>query len=185
MTRPDIPPHLSHLPTVGGLAVPYITGQRPRDGAYIFGTVYRARQLECLVLRLCGICGRPLAETMVFLVRSHEVAAIPDLETFEVRIIARTAEPAVHPECADYAVTACPMLAGSMTHYRSHPVPLGANAEHAPDTAARLGHAAERWYAVTTSDYRVEIAWERRLPFAIINTIGELPAPLAHKKESK
>ena len=185
MTHPDIPPHLAHLPAVGGLAVPYITGQRPQDSAYIFGAVYRARQLECLALRLCGICGRPLAETMVFLVRSHEVVAIPDLETFEMRIIARTAEPAVHSECADYAVAACPMLAGSMSHYRSSPVPIGANAEHAPDTAARLGHEAEQWYAVTASDYRVEIDWERRLPFAVVNEPGQLPAPLARKKESR
>jgi hypothetical protein len=185
MTRPVIPPHLAHLPAVGGLAVPYITGQRPHDGAYIFGSIYRARQLECLALRLCGICGRPLADTMVFLVRSHEVLTVPDLETFEVRVISRTAEPAVHSECADYAAAACPMLAGSMSHYRSSPVLLEAGAEHTPDTAARLGHEAEQWYAVSASGYRVEIDWERRLPYAVVNELGQPPVPLVRKVGSK
>lgn len=185
MTRPDIPAHLAHLPTVGGLAVPYITGQHPHDGTYLFGTVYRARQVECLVLRLCGVCGRALGDTVVFLVRSHEVVAVPDLETFQMRIIARSAEPAVHPECRDYSARACPMLAGNMGRYRTSPPPLGEGIEHTPDTEARLGHEAESWYAVTASEYGVEIDWERRLPFAVVNELGQLPMPLTQKDASQ
>lgn len=185
MTRPDIPAHLAHLPAVGGLAVPYITGQRPLDGTYLFGTVYRARQVECLVLRLCGVCGRPLGDTVVLLVRSSEVVAVPDLETFQLRIIARTAEPAVHPECRDYSARACPMLAGSMSRYRTSPPPLGDGIEHAPDIEARLGHEAETWYVITASGYTVEIDQERRLPFAVVNELGELPVSLIQKDASQ
>lgn len=34
-------------------------------------------------------------------------------------------------------------------------------------------------------DHRVEIDWERSLPFAVVNELGQPPAPLARKKEPR
>lgn len=45
---PTIPLSLQHLPTVGGLVVPWIT-PRTADGRYIFGSVDRDRMGHALI----------------------------------------------------------------------------------------------------------------------------------------
>ncbi|WP_304455938.1 hypothetical protein [Nocardiopsis sp. YSL2] len=62
-------------------------------------------------------------------------------------------EPGMHPECAAYAIKACPMLAGSMDHYRKRPVDMSArtcpdpDCGHgflpSPDSAVRAGRPAD------------------------------------------
>ncbi|MBE1467464.1 hypothetical protein H4W33_006476 [Kibdelosporangium phytohabitans] len=59
VTVPPIPLSLQHLPTVGGLVVPWIT-PRTADGRYLFGSVDHDRMGRALVDRWCGVCGRPL-----------------------------------------------------------------------------------------------------------------------------
>ncbi|MEU0509286.1 hypothetical protein [Amycolatopsis sp. NPDC006125] len=59
VTVPPIPWSVQHLPTVGGLVMPWIT-PRTADGRYLFGSVDRDRVGRALVNRWCGVCGRPL-----------------------------------------------------------------------------------------------------------------------------
>jgi hypothetical protein len=60
---PPIPVRLAHRPTLGGLAVPYVT-PRTVDGRHLFGDVDPHRQWQCLTQRRCGVCGLPLAQQL-------------------------------------------------------------------------------------------------------------------------
>ena len=151
-SAPAIPLSLAHRPVLAGLVVPYITARRPSDGAWRFGAIDSDRQHECLHHRLCQVCGHPMREVMVFLVRfGVDGIILPDWVAAEV------AEPALHPHCLAYTVAACPMLGGSMTHYRSTPVQMGEGVLHAPDSGARLGAPAEHWFEVWVDSYKVAV----------------------------
>jgi hypothetical protein len=142
---PVVPLWLNHLPTVGGLVVPWVTARTP-DGRHLFGAVDQARMIQALTARLCGVCGRSLIDRastpMVILARLSDV------------VDACTAEPALHPQCAHYTITACPMVGGRMAHYRATPVGA-ARAIDTPVDSARLGAPAEPWFSVWVRDYRV------------------------------
>jgi hypothetical protein len=179
-TGVEIPDHLKHRPTLGGMVVPYITGRRPEDRAWVFGAIDARRQQRCLVSRWCQICGKPIeTPPYVFLVRPHEVLVLPDFDTFALRTVARTAEPALHPACVPYSVQACPMLSGRKQHYRSTPAPVGKYAVHGHDVDARLGYPAEEWLMVEATSYRVELAGGQGLMYAMVNQFGPAPKPLA------
>jgi hypothetical protein len=141
---PPIPVRLAHRPTLGGLAVPYVT-PRTDDGRHLFGGVDPHRQWQCLTQRRCGVCGLPLGEDfgqrLILLMRLSDLPA------------RRTSEAALDPVCAAYTEAACPMVAGQLRHYRSTPMRLGAGMAPAADEAARLGAPAEPWFAVWLTGY--------------------------------
>lgn len=177
-TEFEIPEHLRHRPILGGLVVPYITAQRPEDGVFIFGAIDGARQRLCLIKRWCQICGRPFEKPpYVFLLRAGEKVVLPDLETFEMVTVARTAEPALHPDCVPYSARACPMLSGRKTHYRSTPAPVGKYAEYPPEMDDQLGQAAEPWFSLEADAYSVEIT-SGNVAYAMVHQRGHGPKPL-------
>ncbi len=138
---PPIPLWLSHLPVVGGLAVPWIT-PLTADGRYLFGGLHPLRLRQAITGYLCSVCGRALDRPMVLLMR------LADLPRQCV------SEPALHPVCVAYTEAACPMVAGRMSHYRSSPMRLGAGLAPADDQDARLGARAEPWFAVWLNRYQ-------------------------------
>ncbi|KLL09873.1 MULTISPECIES: hypothetical protein [Protofrankia] len=141
-TPPAIPLSLAHLPTVGGLAVPWITS-RTGDGRHLFGAVDSDRKDQALLLRLCGVCGRRLDERLVLLMRLSDLPR------------QRTAEPALHSVCAAYTAAACPMVGGRLAHYRTTPQALDPAMIPPADSPARRGAPAEPWFAVWLHSYKV------------------------------
>ena len=134
-TVPPIPLPLRHLPTVGGLVVPWIT-PRTADGRHLFGSV-RPDLMNCALLhRLCGVCGRPLEHRFVLMLRLSDLPR------------RCTNEPALHPWCAAYTAAGCPMINGRMDHYRASLPRLDDTMAHSPEAPARQGAAAEPWFAV-------------------------------------
>lgn len=141
MTDPAIPVWLAHLPTVGGLVVPWIT-PRTATGRYLFGAVDHDRMNRCLISRWCGVCGRPLGERCVLLMRLSDLPR------------RCTNEPALHPQCSAYTTAACPMVAGRLDRYRT--TPIGGDTDTVQGAeSARYGAPAEPWFAVWLRGYRV------------------------------
>jgi hypothetical protein len=143
-TVPPIPASLHHLPTVGGLVVPWIT-PRTADGRHLLGSIDHNRMKQALLRRLCGVCGHQLGDRVVLLMR------VSDLRR------RCTNEPPLHPHCAAYTISACPMVGGRRAHYRSSPPRLDSAMLPAPDAAIRQGAPADPWFAVWLADYRVVI----------------------------
>jgi hypothetical protein len=141
-TVPAIPVWLAHMPTSGGLVIPWIT-PRAEDGRHLLGAVDRDRITRALREWLCGVCGKPLERPMVLLMRLSDLPR------------QGTVEPALHPQCAAYTIAACPMVAGRRDHHRSTPIRLDQNMVQASDTPARLGAPAEPWFAIWLSSYRL------------------------------
>ena len=65
--------------------------------------------------RLCGVCGRGL---------DYWIAFIGGPACQKNRLFK---DPAMHPQCAEYAARICPFIAGSKTKYSSRPLPEGAD----------------------------------------------------------
>jgi hypothetical protein len=141
-TAPPIPAALAHLPTVGGLIVPWVT-PRPADGRFLLGAVDATKTRTAIHRRLCGVCGSALADRLVLLVRESDLARFA------------STEPAVHPLCAAYTTAACPMVTGRRSHYRTHAHKIDENAVHGADIDHRLGATAEAWHAVWLTRYDV------------------------------
>ncbi|WP_328617257.1 hypothetical protein OHS18_13530 [Amycolatopsis sp. NBC_00355] len=139
---PPVPAALAHLPIVGGLVVPWIT-PRTTDGRYLLGAVDAAKIRMAIHRRLCGVCGQPLGDRLVLLVRESDLARLA------------STEPGLHPHCAAYCTTACPMVAGRRSHYRTSAHHIGPSAIHGADVDKRLGAAAEPWHAVWLTRYDV------------------------------
>jgi hypothetical protein len=175
---PPIPRPLIDRPTVAGLVVPIVTPNS--EGRWLFGLLDHAQQQRCLRDRLCQICGRPLGEPLVLLLRESDLDA------------RCTSEPGLHPECAAYTQRVCPMIAGRLAHYRAtqrevppgyrratpDPVPeldaltswldemaalLGSPR---PTSSPRLGADAEQWHAVWLRAYDVETDPRNQQPAA-------------------
>ncbi|MBL7487783.1 hypothetical protein I6A60_35970 [Frankia sp. AgB1.9] len=142
LSSPVIPLSLAHLPTAGGLAVPWITARS--GGRSLFGAIDRDRTDRALTGRLCGVCGHRLDERLLLLMRLSDLPR------------RCTPEPALHPSCAHYTIAACPMVGGRAEHYRTVPLPLDPTTT-APtaDASARHGAPAEPWFAVWLTDYQV------------------------------
>lgn len=137
---PAIPLPLQHLRTVGGLVVPWITPRTPDDRIY-FGSVDRRLVVNALQRRWCGVCGQPLTDRLVLMMRLSDLPR------------RCTIEPPLHPWCAAYSGTACPMLNGRMRRYRTSEPQYDTTVLSAPDAYARRGAPAEPWFAVWLSDY--------------------------------
>lgn len=148
MTTPDIPTiplQLADRPTAGGLVVPWITARTP-DGRYRFGAVDLHRQNRALTDLLCQTCGAQLGARIVFAMRDSDLRLLI------------SSEPGMHPVCATYSATACPMLAGQMGHYRTTSLvgqlaDLGVLSQGDP-ASLRAGAPAEPWQLVWTTGYR-------------------------------
>lgn len=168
-----IPAHLARCPTQGGRIVPVVSA-RHTNGAALFSLNHPLRRDACLRRRLCGVCGQMLAaraeDKFVVVVRPVDLTH------------GYTAEPALHPECAAYAARACPMLAGTMDHYRSTPRDLDAERcsdpgcdcrkwQNSDDVHARAGAAASPFYAawIAGRGYRLryDSAGDRLLGVAV------------------
>ena len=151
-TAPAIPAWLAHRPCVGGVVVPWIT-PRASGGRYLFGVVDKTLVERALRQRRCGVCGRQLDDRLVLMMRLSDLPH------------QGSAEPGLHPICAHYTTSACPMINGRLSTYRSSPIPLDTGAPCDPasqpsvEQAARQGARAEPWFAVWLSDYHLaEIA---------------------------
>ena len=136
---PAVPISLQHCPTLAGRVIPWISART--STRVLFGAIDQQRATTALRQRLCGVCGQALHDRLVLLMR------LSDLPRH------RTNEPPLHPWCAAYSTTACPMLAGQMRRYRSSGPALAASMLPASDTAARRGAPAEPWFAVWLSAY--------------------------------
>ncbi|WP_284740269.1 hypothetical protein [Amycolatopsis sp. RTGN1] len=141
-TTPPIPAALADLPVLSGLIVPWVT-PRTADGRYLLGAVDAAKTHTAIHRRLCGVCGRALADRLVLLVRESDLARCA------------STEPGLHPHCAAYTTTACPMVAGRRSHYRTSAHKIDEDAVHGADVDRRLGAPAERWHAVWLTRYDV------------------------------
>lgn len=139
---PPIPVALAHLPTAGSHVVPWVT-PRTADGRYLLGAVDAAKTRTAIHRRLCGVCGERLGKRLVLLVRESDLPRYASTEA------------AVHPHCAAYTTSACPMVAGRRSHYRAHAHQIGADAAHGTDLHLRLGAPAEPWHAVWLTHYTV------------------------------
>jgi len=161
---PDIPAHLAGRPRSGGLVVPWITPAAP-GGRYLFGTVTGLVQYQCLLRRLCQVCGWRLGARAVLFARESDL------------VHQCTAEPAVCPPCAAYSRRACPMLAGRRHQYRASDHPALAGLPAAPDRLLRQAAPAEPWYAVWIRSFDVidhpaqpgtlAASWQRMPPLRV------------------
>ncbi|MEU8001566.1 hypothetical protein AB0B66_10435 [Catellatospora sp. NPDC049111] len=143
-----MPVQLAHLPTVGGLVVPWITAVAP-DGRAHFGHTLSQRIELALWTRLCQVCGRTLDPTFVFAMRDSDVAA------------RNSKEPAMHPVCARYAATACPMLQGRRTGYQAKPITVDDRrieiVNSGDPSGIRADEPAEPWHLVWANGYQVRL----------------------------
>jgi len=138
-----VPLSLSHLPTAGGLAVPWITARA--EGRYLFGAIDRDAAHTALLQRLCGVCGRALGDRLVLFLRLSDLSR------------QRTNEPAVDPACAAYTARACPMVNGRLGHYRTTALRLDPTTTQSGQSSARRGAPAEPWFAVWLTAYDVVV----------------------------
>jgi hypothetical protein len=141
---PEIPMWLADRPIIAGLAVPWITA-RGIDGRYLFGALDRERQQQAILEHRCQVCGRPLGTRSILLMRLSDLPR------------QATSEPALDPVCAAYSATACPMIAGRMSHYRSTPPTLRPDATLVGNQTKRYGAPAEPWFAVWLEHYQAAI----------------------------
>lgn len=135
------PARAAALPRHGGLTVPWITGWF--DGRPYFGINFPLRRIQTITHGLCQFCRGPLGRRIGLIVRPADISA------------GYVDEPGMHPECLDYAVAVCPMLNGTLDHYRA--APPAAVASLIAVQASRAGKPAEAyeaWY-ITPSGYEI------------------------------
>ncbi|MEU4576014.1 hypothetical protein [Nonomuraea sp. NPDC023979] len=147
MANVAIPIHLANAPAHNGMVIPYIS-LRHADGTPELGRVEPARVTECLTGQLCQLCSRRLDGAAVLMARPQDFGH------------GYVSEPAQHPECAAYAIKACPMLAGRLPRLRDRTRPqrrccsradfcwCGLDEPPSVDAIIRSGRAATPWYSV-------------------------------------
>ncbi|WP_208115573.1 hypothetical protein [Labedaea rhizosphaerae] len=140
------------MPQAAGLVIPWITPRRD-NGQHLLGAIDQARADHAIRRYLCGVCGRPLRgqpddstpARIVLLMRGSDLAS------------RCTVEPALHPQCAAYTATACPMVAGRSAHYRRSPHPVDDTMVVGSDLERRLGAPAESWFAIWLTNYEIGV----------------------------
>lgn len=150
-----VPARLADRPTLGGLAVPYVSVS---DGTrHLLGQVHRSKALRCIRDHLCQACGKPLRGRRIVFVTAEGLAS------------SYSAEAALDPKCAAYAARVCPMLAGEMDTYRQTAAPVERVAcvepgcgcggfVPSPGVNSRPdGAPAEEWWAVWLDDYQIAV----------------------------
>lgn len=153
--RPQIPATAHTAPTSGGLVIPYITLCHSGRRLPVWGVNDPLRVAHALRERLCQICGHPLRDLFIAIIRPADF------------LLGICSEPGCHPECSKYSRAGCPMLAGTTNAYRSQPSPnsrpcgdprcLCRAWSHTPSAHQRYGNPAEAWYAawIRLSDYQL------------------------------
>lgn len=108
------PAALAGLPVcpVRDLPIPVSSGRDPDTGAGQFGVNDLLIKLSCGLTRACGVCGRGLGATIVFLAVDH--GADPATLVFS--------DPGMHEACAAASMALCPFI-------RHERVPRRAGAE--------------------------------------------------------
>ena len=178
--RPPIPMRLAGRPTVAGLVRPWVNIVLA-DGGLDFRQTHGTNWRNAWLNRLCQVDGQKLAAPLVFLGGPNQIAEGGFFD-----------EPPLHPECAAYAMKACPMISGRMSHYRAAPSATegrrgqtcpdpgcgcggylasdqvldgkgGLTVRPAVDRAAPAGDPAHAWFAVYARSYRLAMTPEGRL----------------------
>lgn len=157
-------------PVVGGRAVPWVNLML-RDGGADFRGTHRSKVERCWREGLCQACGQPLTSPAVLLCGPRQ----RDEGVFD--------EPPLHPECARYAMAACPMVAGQRSHYAAAPnVSHGPRGQACPDPDCdcggwvpsggqpAAGDPAHPWFAV----------WIRGLDALAVTPDGQLHGGVVH-----
>ncbi|MEU7855143.1 hypothetical protein [Nonomuraea sp. NPDC049141] len=147
MANAAIPIQFAYAPTHNGMVIPYIA-LRHADGTPEFGQIDHDRVAECLLEKRCQLCAQRLTDTAVLMARPQDFGA------------GYGPEPAQHPQCAAYAIRACPMLSGRLPRHRDRTRPqrrqcsrpaacwCGQPTEPSADAIIRSGRAATPWYSV-------------------------------------
>lgn len=177
--RPPIPVRLAHRPTVGGLVEPWVN-IRLADGTVDFRQTTGSNWRRAWSERRCQIDGQPLGGLIAFLGGPNQIAEGGYFD-----------EAGLHPECAAYAMRACPMVAGRMSHYRATPALTqtrrgavcptpgcdcdgyiaseqvlhagGLTVRAATDTGSAAGEPAHDWFAVYARSYQLATTPEGQL----------------------
>lgn len=102
-----IPSRLRNRPRdVRGLVIPFVQ-YVAADGTPNFAVLDDAKLARCLSARLCGLCGEPMGKHLHFV---GGPACVVNRYFYD---------PAMHRECAVYALQTCPHLARSKGRYRA------------------------------------------------------------------
>jgi hypothetical protein len=157
-----IPDLMKDRPLYHDLPIPYSTFVGP-DGAPDFKVVDEKLRRKCMVEGLCALCGKPLTKNLIVFIGGPKCV---ESRTFF--------DPAVHKECALYAVKVCPYLSDADWDYaKQQPRHLGKGqtvisvheeiSPHRPDRLAvyycrsydmvRMGRT---WYAKAGRTFRVD-----------------------------
>lgn len=170
--RPPIPATCEFRPTIGGLVIPWINVQLA-DGGVDFRSQHSSRAQSCFLESLCQVCGTVIAGPPYVLIGGPGQLARLQFD-----------EPPLHPECAAYVSSACPMVAGRMLRFADRdPISEGHRGEVCPDPdcdcggwvptpdSARVpnGRPAHDWYAVYASTYAVGATPDGRAHSAILS----------------
>ncbi|MFF3228874.1 hypothetical protein ACFYV7_39200 [Nocardia suismassiliense] len=107
--RLPIPDRLTDAPRSGGMVVPYVTLSHRDRTRPVWGKMHAPATRRVWRHKLCQICGQPLTDWVVVYLRPVDYRR------------ALALEPGMHPECAYYSASACPVLAGRIDRY--HPDP--------------------------------------------------------------
>jgi hypothetical protein len=105
----DMPRRLRQRPRFQGLPIPYTTFIGS-DGQPDFKVIDMVAIQTCYKRRLCALCGQDLPERIVFIGGASSVEHCCFLD------------PAMHPDCALYAVGVCPYLANPSGDYSNAPL---------------------------------------------------------------
>jgi len=108
----EIPVWLKHRPVdPRGYPIPFTAYVSP-DGTPDFRVLDEEKRQDVVRRRLCGLCGFPLAYWIWF---------IGGDQSFSTRMFN---DPAMHEECARYALEVCPFLVRPNARYRKPPEEL-------------------------------------------------------------
>jgi site-specific recombinase XerD len=139
---PPIPLSLQHLPTMGGLVVPWIT-PRTADGRYLLGSVNHALMSHAVLNRWCGVCGRPLDDRVVLMMRLSDLPR------------QCTSEPAMHPVISTilglWRVTNSSRRSWSLLEHGSSSCELNASSTRPATSCGSLPTSARIWSFRTDS----------------------------------
>lgn len=96
-----------------GYPIPYIAVQNTAEGDPDFRTIDEEHWNDCVIDRLCEVCGTKLGYWIVFIGGEHSCTN------------RRFMDPAMHRECAEYARRVCPYLATPQYAYSRKAPPEG------------------------------------------------------------